>query len=115
MKFRESVLDLSRNQNEKRKINFSTDILLHFTYVPSSAHFGSHFHQIRQEIFEDTPLDDILVNYANRLTDSLKHLLVKKETRLKIYQTTTNIISTRKRLRKNKRQNKNIIKKKKEQ
>jgi hypothetical protein len=99
----------------KRKINFSTDILLHFTYASSLAHFNFHFHQIWREIFEGTSLDDIPVIYASRLTDNLKHLLVKKKPDKKIDQTTTNIISTRKRLRKNKRQNKNIVKKKKEQ
>jgi hypothetical protein len=78
-KFRELVLDSTWNKKEKRKINFNTDVLLHFTYAPSLAHFGSHFHQIWQEIFEGTPLDDIPVMYANRLTDSLKHLLVQKK------------------------------------
>jgi hypothetical protein len=78
-KLRELVLDSTWNKKEKRKINFSTDILLHFTYAPSLAHFGSHFHQIWQEIFEGTPLDDIPVMYANRLSDSLKHLLVQKK------------------------------------
>jgi len=78
-KFRELVLDTSWNKKEKRKINFSTDILLHFTYAPSLVNFGSHFHQIWQEIFEGTPLDDIPVIYANRLTDSLKRILVQKK------------------------------------
>ena len=78
-KYRELVLDTAWNKKERRKINFSTDILLHFTYTPSLAHFGSHFHQIWQEIFEGTPLDDIPVMYANRLTDSLKHILVQKK------------------------------------
>jgi len=78
-KFRELVLDTSWNKKEKRKIDFSTDILLHFSYAPSLVNFGSHFHQIWQEIFEGTPLDDIPVIYANRLTDSLKHILVQKK------------------------------------
>ncbi|CAF2080919.1 unnamed protein product [Rotaria magnacalcarata] len=78
-KFRELVLDTTWNKKEKRQINFGTDILLHFTYAPSLANFGTHFHQIWQEIFEGTPLDDIPVIYANRLTDSLKHILVQKK------------------------------------
>jgi hypothetical protein len=77
-KFRERVLDLHWNKKPQRKIDFEKDILCHFTYSPSLAGFGSHFHQIWQEIFEGTPLDDIPVIYANRLTDSLRHLLVKK-------------------------------------
>ncbi|CAF1946963.1 unnamed protein product [Rotaria magnacalcarata] len=78
-KFRELVLDTTWNKKEKREINFGTDILLHFTYAPSLANFGTHFHQIWQEIFEVTPLDDTPVIYANRLTDSLKHILVQKK------------------------------------
>jgi len=78
-KFRELVLDTSWNKKEKRKIDFGKDVLLHFSYAPSLVNFGSHFHQIWQEIFEGTPLDDIPVIYANRLTDSLKHILVQKK------------------------------------
>ena len=78
LKFRELVLDLGWNKKEKRKIEFDKDILLHFSYCPSLANFGAHFHQLWQEIFEGTPLDDIPVIYANRLTESLRHLLVKK-------------------------------------
>ena len=77
--FRILVLDLAWNKKEKRKIEFGKDILLHFSYAPSLAQFGSHFHQIWQEVFEGTPLDDIPVIYANRLTSNLKHLLVKKK------------------------------------
>jgi len=80
-KFRELVLDTSWNKKEKRKIDFGKDVLLHFSYAPSLVNFGSHFHQIWQEIFEGTPLDDIPVIYANRLTDSLKHILVQKKPR----------------------------------
>jgi len=76
--YRTLVMDEKWNKKEKRKVDFNTDIFLHFSYTPSLAHFGSHFHQIWQEIFEGTPLDDIPVIYANRLTDSLKHLFVKK-------------------------------------
>ncbi|CAF1015888.1 unnamed protein product [Rotaria magnacalcarata] len=78
-KYRQRVLDRAWNKKEKRKINFRTDVLLHFTYTPSLINFGSHFHHIWQEIFEGTPLDDIPVIYANRLTDSLKHILVQKK------------------------------------
>jgi hypothetical protein len=77
-KYRESILDPTWNKKEKRKIDFQKDILLHFSYTPSIANFGSRFHQLWEEIFEGTPLDDIPVMYANRLTDSLRHLLVKK-------------------------------------
>ena len=79
LKFRELALNVVWNKREKGRIDFNTDILLHFTYTPSLAHFGSHFHQIWREIFEGTPLDDISVMYANRLTDSLKYLLVHKK------------------------------------
>ncbi|CAF3958434.1 unnamed protein product [Rotaria magnacalcarata] len=44
----------------------------------AAQNFGARFHQIWQEIFEGTPLDNIPVIYANRVTDSLRHLLVKK-------------------------------------
>ncbi|CAM2729028.1 unnamed protein product, partial [Rotaria socialis] len=76
--YRERTLEPEWKKKEKRKIEFGKDILLHFTYTPSLAHFGSRFHQIWQEIFEDTPLDDIPVMYANRVSDSLRHLSVKK-------------------------------------
>jgi hypothetical protein len=77
-KYRELVFDPTWNKKEKRKTEFGKNIFLHFSYAPSLAHFGPRFHQIWQEIFEGTPLDDISVIYAHRLTDSLKHLLVKK-------------------------------------
>ena len=76
--YREKVLEPTWNEKEKRNIEFGRDILLHFTYAPPLAHFGSRFHQIWQEMFENTPLDDTPVMYANRLSDSLKHLLIKK-------------------------------------
>jgi hypothetical protein len=47
----ELVLDVTSNRKENRKINFSTDILLNLTYMPSLPHFGSHFHKMWQEIF----------------------------------------------------------------
>ena len=53
--------------------------LLHFTYTPSLARFGSKFHQVWQEIFEETPLSDIPVIFAYRLTDNLKSILVHKK------------------------------------
>lgn len=77
--FREQVLDIGWNRKEKQKINFDKDILLHFTYTPSLARFGSKFHQIWQEIFEETPLSDISVIFAHRLTDNLKNILVHKK------------------------------------
>ena len=77
-KFRNRVLGLGWNRKEKRKIKFDKDILLHFSYTPSLEKFGAKFHQIWQEIFEGTPLDDVPIIYANRVTDSLRHLLVKK-------------------------------------
>jgi hypothetical protein len=42
------------------------------------ACFGKNFHQIWTEIFDGTPLDETQIIYANKLTDSLKNLLVKK-------------------------------------
>lgn len=77
-RFRDLVLDVAWNKKEKRKIEFERDILLHFSYTPSLQNFGARFHQLWQEIFEGTPLNDIPVMYANRLTDSLRHLLIKK-------------------------------------
>ena len=53
--------------------------MLHFTYTPNLARFGSRFHQIWQEIFEETPLSDIPVIFAHKLTDSLKNILVHKK------------------------------------
>lgn len=77
--FRDKVLDPQWNKKEKQEINFNRDILLHFTYTPSLARFGSKFHQIWQEIFEETPLKDISVIFAHRLTDNLKNILVHKK------------------------------------
>ena len=76
--FRNKVLDPQWNKKEKTTVNFNKDILLHFTYTASLARFGSKFHQIWQEIFEDTPLNDISVIFAHRLTDNLKNILVLK-------------------------------------
>ena len=78
--YRNQVLDPQWNRKkEKRNIDFNKDILLHFTYTPSLASFGARFHQIWQEIFEDTPLSDISVVFAHRLTDNLKSILVHKK------------------------------------
>ena len=77
--FRDKVLDPHWDKKEKQKINFNKDILVHFTYTPSLARFGARFHQIWQEIFEDTPLNDISVIFAHRLTDNLKNILVHKK------------------------------------
>lgn len=77
--FRDKVLDEGWNKKEKAEINFNKDIMLHFTYTPSLARFGSRFHQIWQEIFEETPLSDIPVIFAHRLTDNLKSILVHKK------------------------------------
>ena len=90
-KFTELTLNVAWNKKEKRRIDFNTDILLHFTHTPSLAHFGSHFHQIWQEIFEGTPLDDIQVMYANRLTDTLKYLLVHKKSSKELIKPPTTI------------------------
>ena len=77
--FRDKVLDPKWNKKEKEGINFNKDILLHFTYTPSLACFGSRFHSLWQEIFEETPLSDISVIFAHRLTDNLKNILVHKK------------------------------------
>ena len=77
--FREKVLEVGWNKKEKPGINFNRDIMLHFTYTPSLARFGSRFHQIWQEIFEETPLSDIPVIFAHKLTDNLKNILVHKK------------------------------------
>ena len=77
--FRNKVLDIGWNKKEKRGIDFNKDILVHFTYTPSLARFGARFHQIWQEIFEETPLRDISVIFAHRLTDNLKSILVHKK------------------------------------
>jgi hypothetical protein len=75
---REKVLNLTWNKREKKAGNIGRSMFVHFSYTSSLANFGSRFHLIWQEIFEGTPLDDIPVTYANRLTDSLKHLLLRK-------------------------------------
>lgn len=68
--FRNKVLDPQWNKKkDKSEINFNRDILLHFTYTPSLARFGAKFHQIWQEIFEETPLNDISLILVHRLTD----------------------------------------------
>ena len=77
--FRNQVLEPQWNKKDKNQINFNKDILLHFTYTPSLARFGARFHQIWQEIFEETPLSDISVIFAHRLTDNLKNILVHKK------------------------------------
>ena len=77
--FRNQVLEPQWNKKDRQEINFNKDILLHFTYTPSLARFGARFHQIWQEIFEETPLSDISVIFAHRLTDNLKNILVHKK------------------------------------
>ncbi|CAF4763576.1 unnamed protein product, partial [Rotaria sp. Silwood2] len=77
-KYREITLNEQWNKKAKRPIDFKNDILCHFSYTLALARFGTNFHQIWNEIFEGTPLDNTHIVYANRLTDSLKQLLVKK-------------------------------------
>lgn len=77
--YRETVLDIQWNKKEKQKINFNKDILLHFSYTPSLARFGAKFHSLWKEIFEETPLSDISIIFAHRLTDNLKKILVHKK------------------------------------
>jgi len=77
--FRDKVLEPGWNKKDNPGINFNKDILLHFTYTPNLACFGSRFHQIWNEIFEETPLSDIPVIFAHRLTDNLKSILVHKK------------------------------------
>ena len=77
--YRDRVLDVQWNRKEKQKINFDKDVLLHFTYTPSLARFGSKFHQVWQEIFEETPLSDIPVIFAYRLADNIKSIVVHKK------------------------------------
>jgi hypothetical protein len=77
-KYRERVLDEKWNKKMKREIDFKNDILCHFSYTPALARFGTNFHQVWTEVFDGTPLDDTRIIYANRLTDNLKQLLVKK-------------------------------------
>jgi hypothetical protein len=77
--FREKSLDPQWNKRQKRKIDFNRDVLIHFTYTPSLAQFGAKFHQIWDEIFEGTPLGDIPVTYAHRLTDNLSRILINKK------------------------------------
>ncbi len=67
------------NKKPKRAIDFNRDVLVHFTYTPSLAQFGAKFHQIWHEIFEGTPLEDIPVTYAHRLTDNLSRILIHKK------------------------------------
>ncbi len=78
--FRNKVLDPQWNKKkDKNSINFNKDILVHFTYTPCLARFGARFHSLWQEIFEETPLSDISVIFAHRLTDNLKNILVHKK------------------------------------
>ena len=78
--YREKVLDPQWNKKENKKsLDFNKDIILHLTYTPSLARFGAKFHQIWEEIFEGTPLSDIPVVFAHRLTDNLKSILVHKK------------------------------------
>jgi len=44
--FRDKVLDVQWNKKSKKEIDFSRDILVHFTYTPSLAQFGAKFHKI---------------------------------------------------------------------
>ena len=90
--YREKVLNVTWNKKEKKTTNGNKNVFVHFSYTPSLSSFGSRFHLIWQEIFEGTLLDDIPVTYANRLTDSLKHLLMKKKSdkkTIKLLPTTT--------------------------
>jgi hypothetical protein len=80
-KYRKKVLDEQWNKKTKRTIDFKSHILCHFSYTPALARFGTNFHQIWTEIFDGTPLDSTNIIYANRLTHSLKQLLVKKKTK----------------------------------
>ena len=77
--YREKVLDPQWNKIEKQRIDFNKDILVHFSYTPSLAQFGAKFHSLWREIFEETPLSDISVIFAHRLTDNLKKILVHKK------------------------------------
>jgi hypothetical protein len=77
--FRDKILDKQWNKKPKRGIHFNRDVLVHFTYTPSLAQFGAKSHQIWHEIFEGTPLEDIPVTYAHRLTDNLSKILVHKK------------------------------------
>jgi len=77
--YRDKVLEVGWDKKDKPGINFNRDIMVHFTYTPSLARFGSRFHQIWKEIFEETPLSDIPVVFAHKLTDNLKDILVHKK------------------------------------
>jgi hypothetical protein len=77
--FRDKVSDIGWSKKDKQEINFNKDILLHFTYTPSLVRFRARFHSLWQEIFEETPLSDISVIFAHRLTDNLKNILVHKK------------------------------------
>ena len=65
-------------EQKRKKMKFDKDMLLHFSCNSSLKNLGEWFHQTWQEIFEETPLDDMPIIYANRLTDSFRHLLVKE-------------------------------------
>jgi hypothetical protein len=77
-RYRNKVLDIDWNKSRKQ-VSLDKNIIVHFTYTPSLARFGARFHQIWQEIFEETPLSDIPVVFAHRLTDNLKSILVHKK------------------------------------
>ncbi|CAF1058813.1 unnamed protein product [Adineta steineri] len=78
--YRDQVLDPNWNKKpEKKRIDFNNDILAHFTYTPSLSSFGAKFHSLWNEILEHTPLSDISVIFAHKLTDNLKNILVHKK------------------------------------
>ncbi|CAF4513847.1 unnamed protein product [Rotaria magnacalcarata] len=77
--FRDKILDPQWNKKDKHSIDFNKDIFVHFTYTPSLTRFGAKFHQLWQEIFEETPLGDISVVFAHRLSDNLNNILVHKK------------------------------------
>ncbi|CAF4556945.1 unnamed protein product [Rotaria sp. Silwood2] len=76
--YRNEILNEQWNKKEKRGIDFRNDITCHFSCTPTLARFGTTFHKIWKEIFQETPLDSTRIIYANRLTSNLKQLLVKK-------------------------------------
>jgi len=77
-KYRKKTLENEMNKN-KKAIDFSSSIILHFAYTPELARFGQNFHEIWSEFFEETPLNDTKAIYAYQNTENLKQLLVKKK------------------------------------
>lgn len=79
--YRRKALENQLNSN-RNKLDFNNSVICHFSYTPELARFGMNFHEIWNEIFSETPFNDKRVIYANRTTENLKQMLVKKRPKM---------------------------------